>query len=459
MNNTNYITTVNNLTSLNKYTSKIKKFLDINLSDEHILLKNTKNDGYDDDKIIKQFMNIFKNQSISQHDLGINLVKYEKVKKLHDYDNEPLLYIILKNTLCDNPEYKQCFTSREIFYDWIRENASKININDTIYSQYHGILFNPCKTRKELHKIMYESIFVSIDVIHHSESEDLHYKVYSNENTELHIYHPDSNDGPNIFIILKIIDFYRNLLNSDVHVKIVTFYGEQKKYLPIIKNKTICSDNVNSGSTIKGKIIQTWRKEEFYKVLIHEMVHYFGVDFYISDSIYKKINEHFQKFIAIKGVDRINESYTEVLAITIHSCLFASLNNTTFSEIFYYELLFSYLQVGKILNHFGCNCYDNLLDTNSTKIIQTTSAFSYYVIKCMFMENLQKILDFWSENGFTILKTTQVQYNYLKLYKTIVKCDSLNKILINKIINLLTLQEKEGECFVTKTMRMSMFQI
>ena len=65
-----------------------------------------------------------------------------------------------------------------------------------------------------------------------------------------------------------------------------------------------------------------WRKEEFYKVLIHELTHYFGVDFYITDNIYKKLEKHFGELINILGVDRINESYTETIALTIHSIVY-----------------------------------------------------------------------------------------------------------------------------------------
>lgn len=431
-----------------KYTGKIKSFLDHYLHNEHE--KIIKLYDYNNNKIIKKFIEIFRNQSESY---DIKMIESVKIDKLHSYEDNSLLHVILSNVIGNESEYSQHFNNKKSFYNWIRENASMISITDDKYSDYHDILFNPCKNRKELHKIMYNGIFVSADVLHHSESEDLNYKIYSNLNTEIHVYHPDSNEGPDIQIIMRIINFYRTLLNSDIFVKISLFYGEQKKYLSEIKKKPICSDNVNSGASIKKELVHIWRKEEFYKVLIHELVHYFGVDFYISDSIYKKLNKHFNGLFTIEGIDRVNESYTEILAIVIHSCLYSVLKNIDFTNIFCYELLFSYFQVGKILNHFECLSYE---DISKTTFIQKTSAFSYYIIKCMFMVNLKKILDFWEENDFTILKSESIQSNYYELYKDIVKYDSLDKEIINNVIQLLSCH---NTCFVTKTMRMTMFQI
>lgn len=439
---------------MNKYTYKIKTFLDNNLSSEYHTL-NLKCKQYDTNEIIKKFINIFA-QNNNEAD-QLTLIKSEKIRKLHSYEDESLLYIILSDIYGNKYFNDQCG-----FYEWIRLNMSKINITDDIFSDYHQILFNPCENRKELHKIMYESIFVSADILHHSESEDLNYKIYSNSNTQIHIYHPDSNNGPDINVMMSIINFYRTLLNSDIHVKISVFYGEHKKLLPVketyadnFKPVTLCSDNINSGSSIKHEIVQIWRKEEFYKVLIHELVHYFAIDFYLSNGIYNKINEHFKSLIKINGIDRINESYTEVLTMVIHSCLYATIHNETFSDIFAYEMLFSYFQTSKILHYFECENYEQVLTTTFN---QTTSAFSYYIIKCMFMVNLGKILDFWNTNDLTILKSKQTQENYIELYKEIVSHDTLDANLINKIIQIIK-DLQANQCFLTKTMRMSMFQI
>lgn len=426
---------MNKNNDINKYTLKIKKFLD-NHAKKYRMLKKYKNSD-----IINLFENTFSDSIKLNNNLSI--IKQTKIKKLHDISENSLLYIILSDHYDFKSEYD--------FFLWLRQNYSKIDLADKKYSEYHNILFNPCRDRIELHKMMYESIFVSLDVVNHSETEDLDYIIYSNDNTEVHIYNPNSNNGikPDIDIIMIIINFYRLLTKKNIFVKLVVFYGNQKKILP--NSKVICSDNVNSGSTIKGEIIQIWRKEEFYKVLIHELVHYFGIDFYIMDDIYKKIQRCCKPVIKINGIDRINESYTEILAIIIHSTLYSIMNNKDIDEILNYELLFSYLQVSKILSLFGCNSYN---DTTSLEITQTTSAFSYYIAKCIFFEKLEEMLIFWKDNGFKILNNSEEKY--LEFYKKIIKSENLDGDKINFFINLLKDHEK---CFVTTTMRMSMSQI
>jgi hypothetical protein len=444
-----------------KYTNKIKKFFNTHLNDELTNLLNEHN--YDDNEIIIKFINIFKNQT----NIDIELIKSVKIDKMHNYSNIPLLYLILFKKLGKTEKYKKYFINDKIFYKWIRENLHTLDMNDEMFDEYKDVLFNLNENRKELHLVLYDNLFVSIDVLHHAESEDLQYSVYKNNITEIHTYVPINSEEPNVQIILRIIDFYRTLFNKQTkHVKLVVFYGDQKKYICEEHNESICSDNVNSGLSIQGFVIRIWRKEEFYKVLIHELVHYFGVDFYISDDIYKKINKYFKSFIKIKGIDRVNESYTEIMANVIHNCLCSVLFNKSFTELFVHELLFSHLQTCKLLNHFEYETYEqfilnkneNLISTENKKttINQTTSACSYYIIKCIFMVHLNNFLNFWKLNGFVIKSSKNTEQNYLTLYKNIVNDNALNSILINKILKIL---QNSDDFYVYKTMKMTMFQI
>jgi len=89
-------------------------------------------------------------------------------------------------------------------------------------------------------------------------------------------------------IIEKIVILLKFLLNftSDDSEKIITiniFMTEFKKKIPKCKNKIIGIDNVNNGySTINNEntgYIVIYRKEEWFKVLIHELFHNLNLDF------------------------------------------------------------------------------------------------------------------------------------------------------------------------------------
>lgn len=344
------------------------------------------------------------------------------------------------------------------FVYWYRKNHSSLDVKGYLsrnkkYSIYYNLLYNPPTNRKELHSLLYDNMFVSLDVLHHAESENLNYSLYKNNNTEVHLYVPENDENPDINIILKIFSFFRTLTNdNDKFIKLVVFYGRQKKYLPINSN-IICPDNVNSGATMKGVIITIWRREEFYKVLIHELIHYFDMDFYITDSIYKKLDKYTQEKVTINGVDRVNESYTEILAVTIHSVIYSEIMNISFNKILSTEILYSCLQFAKIFNFFGYN--DCNIENKRINVYQTTSVWSYYIIKCMFLLNYDKILKFWEDNGFSILNDLNSESNYEKMYKSVY----LNSSHINKINEMIKTIKDNKTGFATNTMRMTLYQL
>ena len=429
---------------MNKYTIHIKRFLDDNL------LQYIENTQHDKHPVIQSFKNIF-NQITYDEPI---ITKNTTIKKLHEYSDNPILYDAMKN----NKDINSNFNNELEFFIWVRNTNSMLNIKRYISPDYNDILFNSSNDRQELHKMMYDDIFISIDVIKHCESENLKYTVYKNTNTEIYIYTPEADDNPDINKIMEIIQFYRKLTNHDKYVKLVIFYGNQKKLLPP-KNHFICSDNINSGCTINKEIIHIWRKEEFYKVLIHELIHLFGIDFYINDLIYNKINEHFESAIKIDGTDKINESYTETLAICIHSVFYEKHHSyMTFNQIYSYELLFTYFQISKIFSNFDFDECNILFSRNSKRVIkQNTSMVSYYIIKCMFLNNLSDILNFWKRHGVVILNNCENEY--YNLYVALVNENSLNSEIINdflhKIKNGLLINES---WFIRRTGRMSLFQ-
>ena len=94
---------------------------------------------------------------------------------------------------------------------------------------------------------------------------------------------------------------------------VILFLGNQKKYL--FGNK-ITPMNMNSGSTIKDIYVSVWRKEEYEKVLIHELCHYISIDFdiFLNDKINKDINNIFN----LEGINHVSESYNETVACIIN---------------------------------------------------------------------------------------------------------------------------------------------
>lgn len=449
---------------MNKYTAKTTDFLFNNFSS---YLNNY--DILPNHPLTLQIQNLYKE---CDNDDKLELQISSKYLKLHNVDEDCLIYIIF-NELYNDGIIKE-ITKNDLlninnFNMWYRSNHTKFNLSQILltlksekkYKQFYEVFYFPTKNRKDLHQLLYKNSFISLDNIQHAESSDILYKKYKNKHIDLSLYLPieknseNKYDEPNVDLINKIFLFMSKLFKaSNEKLKLVVFYGNQKKMLDFSnKNNFLCSDNVNSGVSIKHELIMIWRKEEFYKVLIHELVHFFGIDFYVNDSIYEKLNELLNLKYKIVGSDKINESYTEAIAIFLHSIIYSEENMLNINDVMKYEIMFSHFQMAKILSYFNCESFDKLEKTN---IKQNTSVFSYYIIKSILMVNYLQLFDFWLENGFKILNGNENKYEIL--YTKIIKKNNIDENTLNFFINYVTNNVTEfGESFIFKTMRMSCY--
>jgi hypothetical protein len=334
----------------------------------------------------------------------------------------------------------------KIFINIMSKEVNKSNNSELI--DIYSIMFNPIKARLILHGAIYENKFVSLDVQQDIEVNNLSYKkILINGKHTLHIYVPQQNQehvsdniSPNINTIATIIDFMENIAKiyfkkHDINygVNIVAVYSNQKKLINENTN-TMCCDNINSGctyfgnstsqqypDTIHGIKIICWRCEEFYKVLIHELFHYYGFDFFSNDAYYKELELLLNKGINDRsipttiGPDMINECYTEASTILI-SCIFKTVtdshsfignDNNTLNKIMEsisnelmenvkrhltIEICFLTFQVAKILHLFGAKSFTDYV-INKVKIIQTTSCRSYFILKLLLLVNIDKMIE------------------------------------------------------------------
>jgi hypothetical protein len=248
-------------------------------------------------------------------------------------------------------------------------------------------------------------MFVSLDVQHHAETSDMKNMNYTFKNgTKLSLYIVDNKYYPDINLINHILLFMDKIaheyFNTEVKTKpnITIFLGLQKKLLPIVQDKLLAPDNINSGSTIFGDSITIWRYEEVYKVLIHELVHFYGIDFYIDDNNYDKLQNYVKNNYCIHGFDMPNESFTETLAVLIHTMFISEYMNEKFENLLWKEFIHNFIQINKILNFYNISSFDEINNKNNCKnnINQRTSVFSYYIVKTSLLNNINNYLTFLS---------------------------------------------------------------
>jgi len=319
-------------------------------------------------------------------------------------------------------------------YDWIQKFIYTFN-NQNL----KGWNSSKMKSNNDISSIVQENLFMSEPIkkwIINNSFFKIKYKNNKYGQITLYAHKKEDYKCININDCVRLLQTLYHYSPTKNEVNIVIILTKFKKKLPEIKEQEIDCGNVNTGVS-DGKNIMLWRQEEVTKVLIHELIHHYKLDFGYTDKIKNKINITFLKNIKIhnhnqiinikidnfsgKQYDKINinEAITETLA-TIINCILYYINiNNNFTKLLTYEVWHSFIQVSKILNHCGFNSIEEFLELNeSNKVLkEKTNVFSYYVIKSLLLYDLPNVIELLNLNN---KRTTE---NYIKL---------LNKIKIHK---------------------------
>jgi hypothetical protein len=276
----------------------------------------------------------------------------------------------------------------------------------------------------------------------------LHYKIerdYIFDNTRVSICIYCINKSFSFSTLFNILNYYIFVLNKLNHkpvFKLILYLTNLKKLFPQNPEQVLNEDNVNSGVTIfndNEKSIIIYRKEEIYKVLLHEMIHFYEIDFHNYDTLYDKY------FITKYGIQvnqpyknrnnplALYESYTDTVACYGHiitnvlfkndknlsdNALLSIIKETLEKEIKHYKL-----QASKVLK------FSNLRED--------THCFSYYIAKACIFSNFNKFIEFVEHNGIK-LNTHEKQRRFLELLKELMDDQNfwkdLKKIRTRKIV-------------------------
>lgn len=277
------------------------------------------------------------------------------------------------------------------FAIWYNENSrivKSINISDP--NILCKIIYDTPFISVEIQNIIEESTFIHHHVVHDNIVIDLFTPTNSSKA-------PDDIDTINRAI--RICKFMTTISKFRGIINLRLIYLDVKKCMPV--NSTyFLPQHVNSASTYKREFITMWRKEEWEKILIHELIHYTGLDFVNYENKYMKIDEYiYSTFQIDEGADPF-EIYTELLAILIYT-IYILLNSRDkfvldeFEKLYNIQISFSILQTAKIIRYHGGTKYDDIF---MLKIKQKTSVLSYYIIRGAIMYNINEALDFFDKS-------------------------------------------------------------
>jgi len=257
-------------------------------------------------------------------------------------------------------------------------------------------------------------------------------------------------------ILLWLFVIMKNT-NSNNHVNIYLYMTSLEKTLPNNDNQ-ITKYHINSGYTsINENNIVVFRKEEWFKVFIHESLHFFEFDFRHDNHIKNKVLEMFK----VKSKVNLYEAYTETWAkiINIVFCsYFLSIDYNTFINIFEtlinIEKIYAIHQMLKILNHMDMEYYDIL--TGDNVYHEKTHILSYYIIGTILLNNYQEFMKFCNENNDYIFNFKETRSNIIKFLKFIKKFYKSRKLFdkIEMVDNI-----KITNSYILKNTRLSICEL
>jgi hypothetical protein len=251
-------------------------------------------------------------------------------------------------------------------------------------------------------------------------------------------------------------------INNNTHILGVNECNTGYSYLEsLYEKKHCCHPNGN---------IYIFRKEEHYKVLIHELIHscYKDQDMILSDE-----NELFSRNFCVNQQILLNESYTETIATILnlfylHIILYnKSINNINknknknmkmLENMYVNETKYSFYTMAKILNFYKINSINDFTKYSNQKgcntvFLQETNVFSYYIVKPLLLYNISKFSAFLKKytDNFSVVSQDCVKY-FSKMILNIIHNDKK----IQNIIKMLLLKFKNCK---NKSLRLTLYEI
>jgi hypothetical protein len=305
--------------------------------------------------------------------------------------------------------------------------------------------------KRNINEPLFESKFVIQEIKDYIHKEVNYVKKYKfnvkNRQIEV-LFYLEKNNTMNdelikIITILLFLSTYA-LNGCSKHLTIHIIPSKITKELPNETIEILDAQHVNSAvttsCTTNGSII-IYRKEEYIKILIHELFHVLGLDFssYFKEDYIQLLREK----LNIQSDYLIYEAYNEFWA-TIINTLFYSVIHTreesildNYNKYINIEKTFSLFQMIKILSFMHLT-YDDLWSNNEKNKImrkmlykEQTNVLAYYIIKTILLMHDVKVFEWCLIHNINILYFSENLENIKLLTRFIIKLSNSRKMLNN----------------------------
>lgn len=402
-------------------------------------------------------------------ELMVFFSKYKHLNYIHKTNKTISILNELYNEMIEGFNYVK---KKIIFRPKIKKIINAIQI---IKPQNFSSKSFPEIIRNHIDESMMSEISYSISIY------DRNIKVYfivENDNIELEV-NLYNRYMEAISIWLYILNIYAS--KECVNTLVIYFYFTSlQKTLPNSNIEILDQINVNTAFTTscpKNSEIVVFRKEEWFKVFIHETFHNFGLDFSIMNN--DIINDCISDIYKVNSQINAFEAYTEFWAEIMNAlfCSFYSLkdknnvNDFLSNAEFYinFERTYSLFQLVKTLDFMGLKYTDLYSNSKHSKILrenlykENTNVLSYYIIKAVLLNNYQDFLAWCEKNNLSLLdfkKTIGNQKHFCKFIEKNYKIKSLLDGIYESNIFLSKIKRKRGNFkYILSNLRMSICEL
>jgi len=290
-----------------------------------------------------------------------------------------------------------------------------------------------------------------------------------------------------ILIWLTIVNEYASQKCSK-QLTIYIYFTPLKKNLPTSSISILSENNVNTAFTSTCPAtseIVVYRKEEWFKVFMHETFHNFALDF--SDMNTSACHNKILSIFPVKSNVNLYEAYTEFWAEIMNAVLcsyflLADKNNeeefmNSCSMFINFEITNGFFQMIKTLHFMGLTYKDLYSDTQlsssmrETLYKEKTNVLAYYIIKLVLLNNYQEFLSWCQSNNLSLLQFKKTNSNLThfckfieKKYKTKSMIQSVNDM--EKMLARLHNKQKKNKHkmsdeyqYIMTNMRMSIVEL
>jgi hypothetical protein len=253
-----------------------------------------------------------------------------------------------------------------------------------------------------------------------------------------------------IYVWLHIASRYAPA-HCSKQVTLFFYFTPLGKQLPSSPVEVLDVIHVNTALTTScapSTEITLYRKEEWFKVLMHETFHNFGLDF--SNMNNEECTLRMRKLFPVESEVNLYEAYCEFWAETMNVafCSFYSLKKkqqndvgefiAKFDAFMHMEINYSLFQSVKILHFMGLTYEAMHSPSEYAKTLRTTlykentNVLSYYVIRMVLLTHYQQTLDWCNEHNDSLLEFKKTASNQ-RAFCDFIKQHYANKRTMNGI--------------------------